>query len=140
MMLPVRRAAVTPTLNPPAGAEISESKLSEMIASVHAAGDDVGPLRRALRVPVEGFARIQPLASRAQRIVGIYDMSRTGIAIVDGEPMATGEQFNVLFSREGRRPIEVLCTTRHTRRQGDAFIIGAEFGVSWLSAISAAML
>ena len=48
--------------------------------------------------------------------------------------------FNVLFSRPGKRPIEVMCSARHSRRQGDAFIIGAEFGVSWLSAVSAAMM
>src|SRR3954470_8858154 len=134
MTLPVRRMAVAPTVAPPAGVEISEARLGEMIASVQAAGDDVGLLRKALRVPVEGFARIQPLSSREQRAVGVYDLSRTGIAIVDSEPMAAGQQFKVLFSRPDKRPIEVMCSARHTRRHGDAFIIGAEFGVSWLSA------
>ena len=139
-MLPAKRAVVTPTLDAPAGVEISEARLSEIIASVQAAGDDVGPLRRAMRVPVEGFARIQKLGSREQQVVGVYDLSRGGIAIVNDEPMAAGEQFNVLFSRENKRPIEVMCTARHSRRQGEAFIIGAEFGVSWLSAVSAAMV
>jgi hypothetical protein len=119
--------------------EISEAKLSEMIASVQAAGEEAGVIRRAMRVPVEGFARIQPLGSRQQRVVGVYDMSRTGIAIVDAEPIAVGGQFNVLFSRQDKRPIEVMCSARHSRREGEAFIIGAEFGVSWLSAVSAAM-
>jgi hypothetical protein len=36
-------------------------------------------------------------------------------------------------------PIEVLCTARHSRRQGEAYITGAEFGVSWLSALGAAV-
>jgi hypothetical protein len=142
-MLPVRRTAVAPTSDPPAGVEISEAKLSEMIALVQAAGEQVGPIRRAMRVPVEGFARIQPLGTRGspqQRVVGVYDMSRTGIAIVDSEPMPSGQQFNVLFSRPDKRPIEVMCSARHSRREGEAFIIGAEFGVSWLSAVSAAMM
>ena len=140
MTLPVRRSIVAPAVDPPSGIEISEAKLSEMVASVLAAGEEVGPIRRAMRVPVEGFARIQPLGSRHQRVVGVYDMSRTGIAIVDSEPMTSGQQFNLLFSRPDRRPIEVMCSARHSRREGEAFIIGAEFGVSWLSAVSAAMM
>jgi hypothetical protein len=129
-----------PTAGEPAGVEISEAKLSEMIASVQAAGEEVGVIRRAMRVPVEGFARIQRRGSREQRVVGVYDMSRTGIAIVDSEPMAAGQQFNVLFSRPDKRPVEVMCTARHSRRQDEAFIIGAEFGVSWLSAVAGAMM
>jgi PilZ domain len=131
--------------HPASGVEISEARLLEIIASVEAAGEDVGLNRRAMRLPVEGFARIQPLSSRQQqdqqqRVVGVYDMSRTGIAIVDSEPMELGQQFNVLFSRPDRRPIEVMCSVRYSRRQGDAFIIGAEFGVSWLSALAATMM
>ena len=122
------------------GVEISEKKLGEIIAAVQSAGDDVGPRRACLRVPVEGFARMQRPGERGQQVVGVYDVSRNGIAIVDGEPMKAGEQFNVLFMREERRPIEVMCTVRHCRPQGDAYIIGAEFGVSWLSAMSAAMV
>src|SRR3954469_13550973 len=102
MMFPVRR-------DPPSGAEIPEAKLSEMIESVLAAGEEAGPVRRAMRVPVEGFARIQLMkadagaslgaprvervAQRVERVVGVYDMSRTGIAIVDSEAMTPGQQF-----------------------------------------------
>jgi hypothetical protein len=111
-----------------------------MIAAVQAAGEDEGVIRRAMRVPVEGFARIAPLGGGEQRMVGVYDMSRTGIAIVDTEPMPSGRNFKVLFARPDKRPIEVMCSARHSRAQGDAFIIGAEFGVSWLSAVSAAMM
>ena len=60
-MLPVRRTPVVATTDRPAGVEISEAKLSEMIASVLAAGEEAGAIRRAMRVPVEGFARIHPL-------------------------------------------------------------------------------
>jgi hypothetical protein len=125
----------------PPAAEISEKKLDEIITVVQAAGEVVGSRRACLRVPVEGFARIERLGARGeQHVVGVYDISRSGIAVVDAEPMVIGEQFNVLFVRENKRPIEVMCTARHSRRQGDAYIIGAEFGVSWLSAMSAAML
>ena len=138
MALPAIHRVVRPA---PDGVEISERKLSEIIAAVQSAGDDGGPHRRScLRVPVEGFARMERLGERGQRVVGVYDLSRNGIAIVDGEPMERGSQFNVLFMREQRRPIEVMCTVRHCRPQGEAYIIGAEFGVSWLSAMSAAMI
>jgi len=142
MMLPVRRSVVQAVVyGAPRGVEISESKLTEMISSVNAAGQEVGTRRTAMRIPVEGYARIQPLGDHGgERVVGIYDMSRGGIAIVDTEARAAGEQFKVMFARQGKRPIEVMCTTRHVRRQGEGYIIGAEFGVSWLSAMSAAMV
>src|SRR3954463_9656986 len=131
MMLPAKRTVVAPSAALPAGVEISEEKLTEMIASVQAAGEDVGVVRRAMRVPVKGFARMALMGSGAERAIGIYDMSRTGIAIVDAEPMPPGRQFNVLFARPDKRPIEVMCSARHSRRLEDAFIIGADFGVSW---------
>jgi hypothetical protein len=140
MTLPVRRTAVVPGAAAPAGLEISEEMLTEMIAAAQAVGEEEGVIRRAMRVPVEGFARIAALGSGEQRMVGVYDMSRTGIAIVDSEPMPSGRNFKVLFPRHNKRPIEVMCSARHSRQQGDAFIIGAEFGVSWLSALSAAMM
>ena len=34
-----------------------------------------------------------------------------------------------------RRPIEVLCTVRHCRQSEDGFILGAEYGVSWLETL-----
>jgi hypothetical protein len=122
------------------GVEISEEQLSAMIAALHDADDPAGR-RSALRVPVEGFAflaRGGEKSGAAQRI-GIYDMSRTGVAVVDAEAMAPGEKFNILFPRPDRRPIEVLCTARHCRAHGDGFTIGAEFGVSWLSAVADAI-
>jgi hypothetical protein len=124
----------------PGGVELSEKKLHEMAAALHGR-DPLG--RSALRVPVEGFVTIVPLTpggGRAeQRRVGVYDLSRSGIAVVDAEPIETGSQFNVQIAREAGLPIEILCTARHSRRQGEAYITGAEFGVSWLSALGAAV-
>jgi hypothetical protein len=138
MSLPVQRIASD---TPPAGVEISESKLQDMIAAVHGAADFAGR-RSALRVPVEGFALMSPLgtdAGAAHR-VGVYDLSRSGIAVVDSDARARGDRFNILFPRAHRRPIEVLCTVRHCRANGAGYIIGAEFGVSWLSAVGSAIL
>jgi len=91
-------------------------------------------------VPVEGFVTIKPLRHGSPSVrVGVYDLSRTGIALVAPEPIPPGGQFNVLFAREAGPPIEILCTARHSRQQGEAYITGAEFGVSWLSALGAAV-
>jgi hypothetical protein len=125
----------------PGGVELSETRVSEMSDALH--GDDPMGRRSALRVPVEGFVEIVPLAAAGgrgtQRRVGVYDLSRSGIAVVDAEPIEAGSQFNVRIARASGLPIEVLCTARHSRRQGEAYITGAEFGVSWLSALGAAV-
>jgi len=87
---------------------------------------------------------IAPIGAPAQagqsHRVGVYDLSRTGVAIIDVEPITPGARFNLLVPREGRRPIEVLCSVRHCRAQGDGYVIGAQFGVSWLSAVGAAVI
>lgn len=135
-MLPVRRTIkdLVPRNN-----EISDRKLDEMIGMLHDAADPVGR-RCALRVPVQGFVVVDSLKREADaHMAGVYDMSRQGIAVVDDAPMEPGEQFKVLFRRDDRRPIEVLCTVRNCRAQGDGYIIGAEFGASWLSAVGAAI-
>jgi len=125
----------------PSGVELSEKKIQQMADALH--GPDPMGRRSALRVPVEGFVTIVPLAPgggrAAQRRVGVYDLSRSGIAVVDAEPIESGSQFNVQIARDSGLPIEVLCTARHSRRQGEAYITGAEFGVSWLSALGAAV-
>lgn len=139
----------------PSGVELSEARLQEIIDAMSAAAADAfddspnGGRRRAARVPVEGFAlmardEVEPRATAATppptapHFVGVYDMSRTGIAVVDAEPLSAGAPFRVLFPRDGgRRPIEVACVARHCRRQGDGYIIGAEFGTSWTSVMGA---
>ena len=121
-----------------AAIELSEKKLREMSAALH--GPDPMGRRAALRVPVEGFVTIKPLGHGTPSVrVGVYDLSRTGIALVAPEPIPPGGKFNVLFARESGPPIEILCTARHSRKQGDAYITGAEFGVSWLSVLGAAV-
>jgi hypothetical protein len=139
-----------------AGAELSEARLQEVIDAINAAAgaafDDApgGGRRSAARLPVEGFALMSrdestaadPAApadpDAAPHFVGIYDLSRTGIAIVDVEPLAAGARFRVLVPRDGaRRPIEVRCVARHCRRRGDGYVIGAAFGTSWVSAMGA---
>ena len=118
--------------------ELSEKKLRELSTMLH--GPDPTGRRAALRVPVEGFVTIKPLGHGAPSLrVGVYDLSRTGIALVAPEPIPPGGKFNVLFTRDEGPPIEILCTARHSRQQGDAYITGAEFGVSWLSVLGAAI-
>jgi hypothetical protein len=124
------------------GVELTEERLSKMIDALHATADPVDR-RTALRLPVEGYVDIELLTPGARpqsRRVAVYDLSRTGVAIIDLEPMESGRQFNMLIPRENRRPIEVLCLARHCRPQGDGYIVGAQFGVSWLSAVGATLI
>jgi hypothetical protein len=124
------------------GVALTEEKLAKMIDALHATADP-GDRRRALRLPVEGYveiALVTPGADPQSRRVPVYDLSRTGVAIIDLDPMEIGRQFNLMIPRENRRPIEVLCVARHCRPHGDGYIIGAQFGVSWLSAVGATLV
>ena len=113
-----------------------------MIEALHATAVE-GDRRTALRLPVEGYvdiALVTPGAAPQSRRVAVYDLSRTGVAIIDLKPMDLGRQFHMLIPRQNRRPIEVLCLARHCRPQGDGYIVGAQFGVSWLSALGATLI
>jgi hypothetical protein len=129
-----------PSPSDPAAVELSEKKLRELSELLQGSDttDAFAGRRAALRIPVEGFVTIKPLGHGAPSLrVGVYDLSRTGIALVTPEPIPPGGKFNVLFTREAGPPIQILCTAKHSRPQGDAYITGAEFGVSWLSALGA---
>ena len=139
MSQPVRRIARG---LPVEGVQLTEEKLAKMIEALHATADPMDR-RTALRLPVEGYvdiALVTPGDAPQSRRVAVYDLSRTGVAIIDLDPMESGRQFNMLIPRENRRPIEVLCLARHCRAQGEGYIIGAQFGVSWLSAVGAAVI
>lgn len=128
MTQPVRRV---PRGLPIEGVELTEEKLAKMIDALHATADPMDR-RTALRMPVEGYVDVElvtPGAAPQSRRVAVYDLSRTGVAIIDLDPMVSGRQFNMLIPREDRRPIEVLCLVRHCRAQGDGYLIGAQFGV-----------
>jgi len=49
--------------------------------------------------------------------------------------MPVGTQFKLLIPRRLRRAIEVLCTVRHCRASEEGFIMGAEYGVSWIETL-----
>ncbi|MDQ3440121.1 MAG: hypothetical protein M3478_07200 [Planctomycetota bacterium] len=139
MSQPVRRVAHGIPIE---GVELTEERLAKMIDALHATADS-GDRRTALRLPVEGYvdlALVTPGAAPQSRRVAVYDLSRTGVAVIDLELMDLGRQFNMLIPRENRRPIEVLCVARDCRPQGDGYIIGARSGVSWLSAVRATLV
>jgi hypothetical protein len=111
MSQPVRRAARGLPIE---GVELTEERLAKMIDALH--------------------------ATPQVRRVAVYDLSRTGVAIIDLEPMELGRQFNMLIPRPDRRPLEVLCLVRHCRPEGVGYLVGAQFGVSWLSAVGARLI
>jgi hypothetical protein len=122
-----------------AALELSDRKLAEVIAAIHAAQPDPMGRRVSPRVRVQGMVKLIPMraASREDaRLVGVYDVSRNGISIIDAEPLEAGRQFNLHIARESRRPIEMLCTSRHCRALDGNFLIGAEYGVSALGAVA----
>ena len=125
---------------PPGGVELSEKKLAELMDAIEAASASNDDARRvAVRLPAQGtvlLASVGPLVPDPPREVRVYDVSRFGVAVIDVAPMAAGTQFNLLVPRDGRRPLEMLCTVRHSRPIRDAFEIGAEYGASWLSVVA----
>jgi len=73
--------------------------------------------------------------SRRAKEATIHDISAAGVAVVVSERVPVGTQFKLLIPRRFRRALEVLCTVRHCRQSDDGFIVGAEYGVSWLETL-----
>jgi hypothetical protein len=94
---------------------------------------------RALpRTPVSGQVTMLPFKhgrSGRARAATVHDISAAGVAVIADESLSIGTQFKLLIPRRFRRSIEVLCTARHCRPHGDRFVIGAEYGVSWLETL-----
>lgn len=118
--------------------ELSERKLDKVIQAVAALQNGADPARVSPRLPVHARVTILPFAhgrTGRAREVGLYDISAAGVAVIDSRPMTPGTQFKLVIPRRLRRPIEVLCTVRHCRQSDDGFILGAEYGVSWLDTL-----
>ncbi len=117
---------------------MSERKLEKVIKAVAALQNEAGAGRLLPRMSVQATVTMLPFAhgrTGQPREVGLYDISSAGVAVIDSRPMAMGTQFKLLIPRRMRRPIEVLCTVRHCRQTEDGFILGAEYGVSWLETL-----
>src|SRR5688500_14344321 len=131
---------VPTTAAPAGGVEISEKKLSELIDAIEVASTPNDERRRvAARLPAHGtvlLAPVNPGSTERPREVRVYDVSRFGVAVLDDLPIATGTQINLLVPRDGRRPLEMLCTVRHSRPLQGAHVIGAQFGASWLATVA----
>ena len=127
---------------PPAGGvELSEKKLGELIDAIEAASASDDEQRRvAARLPAQGTVLLAPIdpsaPPRATHEVRVFDISRFGIAVIDDSPMQSGTQFNLLVPRDGKRPLEMLCTVRHSRPVGDGHVIGAQYGASWIATVA----
>lgn len=122
---------------------LSERLLQQMIDALQTTLPHQQGLRRWPRLSLEGFLTLKPLGAAERgnaRQVGVYDISRTGVAVVDDRPAFAGEQFALQIPRKMRRAIEVLCTVRNCRGERGAFIIGAEYGTSCLDAMNAMLL
>jgi hypothetical protein len=122
---------------------LSERQLQQMIDALQKTMPHRQGLRYWPRLSLEGFVTLQPLGAaerQSPRQVGVYDISRTGVAVVDMVPASPGEQFSLQITRRMHRPLEVLCTVRNCRREMDGYIIGAEYGTSSLDAMNALIM
>src|SRR5438876_4399377 len=130
-MQPVERVEHSAQDLPPA-VELSDATLAELVATLDLPGDDQIGKRQDSRLRVRGQVMITPLkadGAQSPRQVSVYDISRSGIAIVDDRPMEREEQFTVLLPRiASQNPVEMICTARHTRPLNGQFVIGARYG------------
>ena len=116
---------------PPPPIELSDATLNNLISALDGAGDGPSGRRGNSRLRVQGTAVMIPLdpsSGSAARDVGVYDISRSGIAIVHTQQMAPGERFKLHVPRPGGEPVEMICTVRHCRPLEGQFVIGAQFG------------
>jgi len=135
MMQTVHRLEPLPeTAAPQTPVELSDATLGALVSALDAFSEpdsagrrDSARLRIQGRVMMTQLDRSEPNASSPCE-VGIYDISRSGIAIVDERPMERGTQFSVLLPRAGSHPVEMICTAVHSREQDGAFVIGARYG------------
>jgi hypothetical protein len=124
-------------------ARISERQLQQMIDALQKTMPHRQGLRHWPRLSLEGYVTIQPLGAAERenpREVGVYDISRTGVAVVDERPASPGEQFALQIVRRLHRPLEVLCTVRNCRSERGSYVIGAEYGTSSLDAMNALIM
>lgn len=123
--------------------ELSEDRLTDLVEAIYGADPEQGGQRRETRVRAGGIVQVLPLsdagpgeAVRAE----VWDVSRSGIAVLLPRPMEPGAHFELRVPRADHPAIELLCTARHTRRHGDRLhLVGASFGTNWLNALAAMM-
>jgi hypothetical protein len=126
-----------------APARLSERRLQQMIDALQGTMPHRQGLRHWPRLNLEGYVTLQPLGASERenpREVGVYDISRTGMAVVDDRSASPGEQFSIQIPRRMHRPVEILCTVRNCRPERSYFVIGAEYGASSLNAMHALIM
>jgi hypothetical protein len=115
----------------PPPVELSDQTLAGLLAVLDSLCEGQVGRRQNSRLRVQGQVMMTPLEAGGHptpRAVGVYDISRNGIAVVDEKPMEDGEQFSVLLPRIGQPAVEMICTARHSRAQNGQFVIGARYG------------
>lgn len=125
---------------PSSAVELSDRKLQKVIDALSLPVVDAESDRLVRRVRIQAAVKFQPFLHGRKgraRSAKIHDISAEGVAVILNRPAPIGMQFKLLVPRRFRRSIEVLCTVRHCRADGERFIIGAEYGVSWLETVGA---
>src|SRR5438876_1104357 len=96
--------------------ELSDQTLAGLLAALDSTSDGLVGRRQNSRLRIQGqvmMTLLDSIGNPAPRSVGIYDVSRSGIAIIDDQPMEEGQQFSILLPRIGQSAVELICTARH---------------------------
>src|SRR5690348_15897833 len=107
-MQTVQRVEHQDELAPPV--ELSDQALAGLIAALDSVCEGQIGRRQDSRLRVQGRVMMTPLGSSANpttRSVGVYDISRSDIAIVDDKPLEEGELFIVLLPRLEQPAVEM---------------------------------
>lgn len=124
--------------NPAVPVELSEGRLEKVIKALSLAPRAAGLDRPSPRLSLSAAVTVLPFRhgrSEKARPASIHDISSAGVSVLAAEAMPVGTQFKLLIPRRLRRAIEVLCTVRHCRASEEGFIMGAEYGVSWIETL-----
>lgn len=72
-------------------------------------------------------ATVGPMGGEGVRLeAAVWDLSRTGMAVVTKERVRAGDRVVVEFSLGGR-PVRATCRVANCRRAGKGFVVGLEF-------------
>jgi len=113
--------------------ELTAEQLGQLSAVLRLAGsrDVPSERRRTQRLDVRAsvsIAMVNEGQSGPSIAMRLRDLSPRGIALLHTEPMKTGQQFILNLQRGDGPPVQILCTSIHSRPgKGRLHTIGAEF-------------
>jgi hypothetical protein len=111
---------------------LNAQQFAEIVSSLdRSLIDHKSDQRRSSRAIQRRSIMILPVSNGQQGssiAVAMVDFSTRGMGIIHNEPFGRGEQFITRLVRDGKPPVELLCTVAHCRGvSNNSYKIGAEF-------------